>query len=297
MGQLPKDPLMIESTAMRMGTNPVTGESTDTTPSSPLGNSINGHERNTDGRDLQYACIFDLPTPSPCNGDATCECFSSTTDNPLCDPSEPQSLVRAKAYPGVRQLDVLRGLGSQAIVASVCPEQVTDRQLENYGYRSAIGALVTQLKTKINGPCLPRTLNRDIAGNVNCLLIEARHAGESCKCDPNAARIDVSSQHQSAIEVAKQRAPGNDWDCFCEIPQLVGEDLAQCQNDVSDMPVTQSGEAIDGYCYIDATTEPKIGNPIHVATCPDTEKRRIRLVGKGEPTPDSTLVVLCSGDN
>jgi len=296
-GQLPKDPLMIESTAMRTGTHPITGESTDTTPATPLGNSINGHERTTNDRDLQYACIFELPEPSPCNGDQTCECFSSTTDNPLCDPSVPQSLVRAKAYPGVRQLDVLRGIGPQGIVASVCPQQVNDRQQANYGYRAAIGALVTQLKEKINGPCLPRTLNRDIAGNVNCLLIEAKHTGGTCSCDPELARLDVSSEHQSAIELAKQRAPGNDWDCFCEIPQLVGEELSQCQDDISDMPVTQSGAPIDGYCYIDATTEPKIGNPIHVASCPENEKRRIRLVGKGEPSPDSTLVVLCSGDN
>lgn len=295
-GQRPKDPLMIESREMRMGTNPVTGEATDTTPASPLGNSINGHERNTEGRDLQYACIFDLPTPSPCNGDTSCECFSSTTDNPLCDPSVPQSLVRAKAYPGVRQLDVLRGLGSQSIVASVCPQQVDDRQLGNYGYRAAIGALVDQLKTKINGPCLPRTLNRDIEGNVNCLLIEAKHTGGACSCDPAAARLSVPQSHQSAVELAKQRSPGNDWDCFCEIPQLVGEALEQCQNDISDAPVTQSGAPIDGYCYIDATTEPKIGNPIHVAACPDNEKRRIRMVGKGEPSQDSTLVVLCSGE-
>lgn len=295
-GQLPTDPLMIESTAMRTGTNPVTGEATDTTPASPLGNSINGHERNTEGRDLQYACIFDLPSPSPCNGDQSCECFSSTTDNPLCDPAVPQSLVRAKAYPGVRQLDVLRGLGSQSIVASVCPQQVEDRQLANYGYRAAIGALVDQLKTKINGPCLPRTLTKDPVGIVNCVLVEAKHTGGSCSCDKNAARYPVSSVHEGAIDLAKERSPGNDWDCFCEIPQLEGEELKQCQNDISDMPVTQSGAPIDGYCYIDATIDPPIGNPIHVAACQENEKRRIRLVGKGEPSPDSTLVVLCSGE-
>jgi hypothetical protein len=296
MGQLPQDPLMQESTAMRTGTNPITGEPTDTSPASPLGNSINGHERNTDGRDLQYACIFDLPTPSPCNGDTTCECASSTTDNPLCDPTVPQSLVRAKAYPGLRQLNVLQGLGNRAIVASVCPQQATNREVANYGYRAAIGALVDQLKTKINGPCLPRTLNRDMEGNVNCLLIEAKNSAGMCNCDPAQARLNVSEAHLSAIDLAKERSSGNDWDCFCEIPQLVGEELHQCQNDVSDAPVTQSGDSIDGYCYIDATTEPKVGNPIHVATCPENERRRIRLVGKGQPAQGATLMVLCSGE-
>ncbi|MBK9259512.1 MAG: hypothetical protein IPM54_06700 [Polyangiaceae bacterium] len=295
--QPPLDPLMRESTDPRTGTNPITGEQTDVTPGTPLGNSINGHEWTTQGDDLQYACIFDLPQPTSCAGDTTCECFSSGSDNPLCDPNVPQQLVKAKAYPGLRQLSVLRGLGDQGIVASVCPQQVADRDLANYGYRAAIGALIDQLKTKISGPCLPRTLDRDDKGNVSCLLIEAKQTGGACPpCDPTNARLPVDPSHQSAIELAKQRSPGSNWDCFCEIPQLVGEDLAICQNDISDTPVTPSGESVDGYCYIDATTEPAIGNPIHVATCPENERRRIRLVGKAEPAKDATLVVLCSGE-
>ncbi|HRI71155.1 MAG TPA: hypothetical protein PK156_43280, partial [Polyangium sp.] len=296
-GRLPSDPLMWESTNPRTGVNPITNEPTDVTPATPLGNSINGHERTTNGTDLEYACIFDLPAPVSCNGDGNCECATTTTDNPLCDPNYPQQLVRAKAYPGLRQLDVLRGLSTQGIVASVCPQQAAERQDADYGYRAAIGALVNQLKTKINGPCLPRTLDRDPAGQVPCLLIEARNTGGECSCDPAQARLSVDPIHQPAIELAKERSPGNDWDCFCEIPQLVKEELKQCQNEISDAPLTSSGESVDGFCYIDATTEPTIGNPIHVAACPETERRRIRLVGKAEPAQGSTLVVLCSGEN
>lgn len=297
-GKPPSDPLMQESTTARTGVNPITGESTDTTPSTPLGNSINGHERTTNNKELQYACIFDLPAPVPCSETtSSCECAVSGTDNPLCDANAPQQLMRAKAYPSLRQLDVLRGLGPRGIVASVCPQQVTDRERADYGYRAAIGALVNQLKTKINGPCLPRTLDRDSEGLVPCLLIEAKHTGSTCSCDSSQARLPVDPLHQEAVELAKERSPGNDWDCFCEIPQLDGEDLKQCQNDVSDAPVTSAGNSVDGFCYIDATTEPTVGNPIHVATCPENERRRIRLVGKAEPAKDSTLVVLCSGEN
>jgi hypothetical protein len=292
----PLDPLMRESMGARTGINPITGEPTDLTSSTPLGNSINGHEWNTKGKDLQYACIFDLPQPTPCDADSSCECFSSETDNPLCDPNAPKQRLRAKAFPGLRQLGVLRGLGDQGIVASVCPQQVTDRSAENYGYRAAIGALVNQLKTKINGPCLPRTLERDEMGRVNCLLIEAKNSGGACSCDSAEARFPVADEHMSAIDLAKERSPGSDWDCFCEIPQLEGTELAICQNDISDAPVTSEGESVDGFCYIDATTEPAVGKPIHVATCPENERRRIRLVGKAEPAQDATLVVLCSGD-
>jgi hypothetical protein len=293
----PIDVLMHESIGPRTGTNPITGEATDVTPDTPLGNSINGHEWNTKGKDLQYACIFGLPTPTSCGNDASCECFSSNSDNPLCDANFPQQVLRAKAFPGLRQLSVLRGLGDQGIVASVCPQQVNDRDLDNYGYRSAIGALVDQLKNKISGPCLPRTLDRDADGHVNCLLIEARNTGGACSCDPAQARIAVSPKHATAIDLAKQRSPGNDWDCFCEIPQLDGDDLATCQNDVSDKPINASGESVDGYCYIDGTTEPAVGNPIHVATCRENERRRIRLVGKAEPAKNSTLVALCAANS
>lgn len=289
----PVDPLMRESVDARIGIHPVTGEPTDLTPGSPLGNSINGHERVTNGEDLQYACIFDLPTPSSCAGDATCECAESNASSPLCDPNAPKSFVRAKAYPSPRQLGVLRDLKGQGIVASVCPQQVVDRAMENYGYRAAIGALVDQLKNRINGPCLPRTLAADKAGQVQCVALEARNSGGTCSCDKDKARVEIDASHQGLIEEAKNRSPGNDWDCFCEIPQLEGEDLKQCQNEVSDAPVRSDGQSIDGYCYVDATTEPTIGNPIHVATCPDNDRRRIRLVGKGEPAKDATLILSC----
>lgn len=291
-GEPPIDPLMRESRDARTGIHPITGEPLDLTPSSPLGNSINGHERNTHGTDLQYACIFDLPDPTSCGNDQSCECFQSGTDNPLCDPNFPQQLVRAKAYPGVRQLEVLQGLHGQGIVASVCPQQMTDRSRENFGYRAAIGALVDQLKNKINGPCLPRTLESDERGQVECVLLEARHTGGACSCDPAQARFSASSR-EGLIEEMKQRVPGNDWDCFCEIPQLEKDELARCQNDISDAPLTSTGESIDGFCYVDATTAPAVGNPIHVVTCPENQRRRIRLIGKAEPTQNATLALTC----
>ncbi len=295
---LPLDPLMRESTSPRAGKHPITGQPTDMDPSSPLDNSINGQEWNTGGDDLQYACIFDLPQPISCGIDATCECSSANAaaGNPLCDASQPNLLVRAKAYPGLRQLSVLQGLGDQGIVASVCPAQSADPTSADFGYRQAIGALVDKLKTRIDGPCMPRTLVPNETDRVNCLMLEARKtSANECSCE-GKAREDVTAERQSAVQLAQQRLPGPGWDCFCEIPQLEGEELMACQNDLSDTPVTASGEAADGYCYIDATTEPAVGNPVHVATCSENERRRIRVVGDAKPAPDATLVVICSGE-
>jgi len=94
-----------------------------------LTNVINGHEagilRNDD---LQYACIFPLTNPRPpCQGTPGCECEQvldiTTYNRPLCDGGVQRY---AKAYPSVRELRVLKGVGDvngNAIAASIAPSR------------------------------------------------------------------------------------------------------------------------------------------------------------------------------
>ena len=138
---LPKDPLMNESVKPRFGTSPITGVAL-ASPMSPLGNPINGNEYTTID-DLQYACIFDLPMSLQRNcKDGKCECFDPMNDNPLCaqnpDGSGKTLQVRARALPGLRQLSVLQGLGSQAAVGSVCAAQTTDPAAADYGFKPSM---------------------------------------------------------------------------------------------------------------------------------------------------------------
>jgi hypothetical protein len=134
----PKDPLMYESVKPRWGTSPING-TTLAAPNMPLGNPINGNEYTVDD-DLQYACIFDLPMPlqRDCK-DGKCECNAPNNDNPLCgdnpDGSGKTLKVRARALPGLRQLAVLQGLGSQAVVGSACAAQTADRTAPDFGYK------------------------------------------------------------------------------------------------------------------------------------------------------------------
>ncbi|MEZ4293430.1 MAG: hypothetical protein R3B70_00515 [Polyangiaceae bacterium] len=75
--------------------------------------------------------------------------FVRRPDNPLCEnpaTGEASMQVRAKAYPGIRHLAVLRDMGSQGVVASVCPAQVVDPSQPNFGYRPAMAAIVERLK-------------------------------------------------------------------------------------------------------------------------------------------------------
>ena len=95
-------------------------------PAGELASTINGHEFSNPLRsDLQYTCIFPLLTPRDCSSgvDSACECTSSNTDNPLCvsnpaDGGLPTLQKYAKAYPGTRHLQILKGLGARAVVGS-----------------------------------------------------------------------------------------------------------------------------------------------------------------------------------
>jgi hypothetical protein len=148
----PKDPFMIESVQKRSGQNPITGDSLDA-----QANAINGHEWTIANDDLQYACIFKLlpGTQRDCTDTSmvSCDCDEKTKDNPLCekDPAHgnaPTLQVRAKAYPGIRQLSLLRSLGDQATVGSVCAAQVDNEEAADFGYRPALDAVLEWLSRR-----------------------------------------------------------------------------------------------------------------------------------------------------
>jgi hypothetical protein len=226
-------------------------------------------------------------------GDCDCDA-AAAPDSPLCEGSIQE---RAKAYPGVRELTVLRDVGSQGIVGSVCPSQLSNTMAADFGYRPAIGAIIDRLKVALGGQCLPRTLVPDEIGQVQCLILEARKADGQCVCDESKARMPVAEEHKAAEDAARADpfAATAGWNCFCEITQLSGDKLVACQQDENPAPVLNN-EGVDGWCYIDATTSPPTGNPEIVAKCPDTERRLIRFVGDGEAQPGGTLFITCSGD-
>ena len=152
----PLDPLMKESIGARSGTNPVTGDALAAS-SNPLGNPINGHEYTiSQADDLQYACIFDLPTPRDCSDPniTSCDCSNPSNDNPLCETNpatgDKTLQVRAKAYPGLRHLDVVKGV--DGVAASVCPKQLTDPAAADFAYRPAVKALIERMATRLKKP-------------------------------------------------------------------------------------------------------------------------------------------------
>ncbi|XYH96950.1 hypothetical protein ACMHYB_55795 [Sorangium sp. So ce1128] len=308
--QAPKDPFMVESTAPRSGTNPITGDAI-VPPTEAGWNGINGREYTIppgSTGDLQYACIFDLPTSKTCGGMAqSCDCRAvtgQTNDNPLCQPdagndeADPlprtNEQIKAKAYPGLRELQLIRELGPQGIVGSVCPRQLDNDMVADYGYRPAIGAIIDRLKTVLGGQCLPRTLTPDPEGQVSCLILEARNTQGACDCN-TTARAPVADEHRAAEKKVREDpiAQAAGWDCVCEIQQLVGPEADACRNDPSDN-VKVGDNPVNGWCYIDPSI--RIGNEDIVASCPPTERRIIRFTNEGEAQQGATLFITCSGE-
>ncbi|MCC6527393.1 MAG: hypothetical protein IT373_32395 [Polyangiaceae bacterium] len=152
---LPDDPLMRESIAPRSGANPVTGDLVAPPSAGPMANPINGHEYTVAGNgDLQYACIFPLPTPRDCSqpGQVACDCDQPGSNNPLCQEANGSygtTQFRAKAYPGIRQLSLLKALGNHGVVGSICPPQLTVEAELDYGYVPTVRTLVEAMAPQL----------------------------------------------------------------------------------------------------------------------------------------------------
>jgi len=149
----PSSPFMQPSVDPRSGVDPITGESPAPSISTSADASrINGHEWSIVGRnDLQYACVFRLPAPRACAQSESCDCSTADKDgtlNPLCqapDGAYGTTQYRAKAYPAPRILSVLQGLGSRAVVTSICAAEVNDTASPVFGYRPAVDAIVAAM--------------------------------------------------------------------------------------------------------------------------------------------------------
>lgn len=151
----PTSPFMIESATARDGVE--------------LGNPVNGREYSTvtlgggtsAPDDLQYACILPLPEPRDCTerdpATQACDCYEGENDKPLCEEQPGQSAAGTtqlwgKAYPGTRQLEVLRALGQRAVVGSICARNTTVADAADFSYRPSIAALVDSMEQSLLQP-------------------------------------------------------------------------------------------------------------------------------------------------
>jgi len=161
-----QDPLMIESSAPRSGVQPlINAPLAPATSTNPQQNPINGHEQNIpDLADLEYACIFPLLSPKSCTpGDLGCDCSAdksgdasavTAANSPVCQPpgGGPAGTTQyyAKAYPGLRELDVVRDLGERGVPTSICPKTLANPSDADFGYAPAFDALLRRVAAGLN---------------------------------------------------------------------------------------------------------------------------------------------------
>jgi hypothetical protein len=297
-------------------TNPYMVETPLVRTNIAAGNAINGRDYDTaQGQnagvndDLQYACVFPLPAADrrDCTnaqvGANDCDCTPGENDKPLCQETPgvgPNTTTQyhAKAYPGLRELQVLRDYGDNSIIASICAKNVDDPNRTDFGYRPAIAAIVDRLKEKLGDRCLPRRLQPDETDTIPCSLVEVQLGVSSCTCDESIARVPPSAEVTSAIRGRllsdDQRPCGSDTTCqnvcLCEVQQVTNPaELTACQEQVD-------ATGIEGWCYIADTEDQKIGNAELVANCPATERRLLRFVGAGL-RPNTVTYVSCQGSS
>jgi hypothetical protein len=242
------------------------------------------------------------------------------------------SQVRAKGYPGLRELEVLREFGNNSIVASICPKNIapangkTEATDPDYGYNPAVGAIVERLKEALTVKCLPRPLAPDTTGSsdpnagdynpdngkVPCAVVEVRPEPQdsngsytTCQeCKPELGRTPLTGERAKVVGAAKEYLRQNgicggageipcENECFCELNQFTGTDLRACQ--------TGGTTNTAGYCYVDpAAVDPGDtalleGENNLVKGCQPTARRILNFVGDNIPAKDGLAFIACIG--
>ena len=246
------DPHMIPSTEPR-GDLPGPTAADDADPT-------HGREWTTGGSDLQFACTFPLyerdasgaavPTRRECpKDDPACDC-NGVRKTPLCDKANPRIQIRGKAYPTRRELMVAKELGDHAVVASLCPKQLTSPEKDDYGYRPAARAITKRLEDSLTASCLPRALTRDAKdGTVPCLVLAtlpelpnappgAAPPDEACtKLGLLVPRADLVARIRDRVAADEgeesRRLP------ICEVPQVAVPAGESCRDEGKNQ----------GFCY------------------------------------------------
>ncbi len=248
---LGRDPARFDETGidphMRQSTTPRPGLPA---PGSAQTDPIHGREWDTGGTDLQYACTFDLfeqsaagpkPVRKACEDKRLCDCPGDGR-SPVCAPDDPNVQVKGKAYPTVRELWVARELGDHAIVASLCPKQLTRPADDDYGYRPAARAIVDRLADGLVSQCLPRGLEIAPDGTVSCVVV-ATLPDEG----PSSACRDLHGLAPAPPELVADLRAADEADAAprptCLVPQIA-------------VPTGQTCTREDkiGFCYVEGAS-------------------------------------------
>ena len=315
----PLDPFMIKSVQPRpQESNPLTGD-VIASPESVTAreNAINGHEMYVPREDeLQYSCTFPLETPIECASyDPACICSSEPGQNrPIChtetDGAASTTQYFSGATPPLRLLSVLRNLGSNAVVNSLCAKLAigSDTSNPNWGYNGLFSALSSRLRDH-GGGCGNIRLNVDSEGFVDCEMLEVTRSDddfpstslEQLDCEKSGrdevselVRARILTQLQGYFSCDVEGAHSCDEYRVCALRQLQGSPREQCLNDPSD----EEKFPEPGFCFVDPKQLDAEGRALAgtnsdlLNSCLLQSGGVLRLVG-GVPRSNSRLFIHC----
>jgi hypothetical protein len=244
------DPHMVQSVSARDGVPPPS----DTRGDNGDANDPVGRDWKTGDDDLQYACTFPLPQDKQrtcTSADPSCDC-AGAKNPPLCGAAVGNQ-IKAKAYPTTREFMVVRALGDQGVIASLCPISLTVPKTDpTYGYNPAVKSIIDRLKNALTTQCLPQKLTRDTVSTgedknkVPCLVLaQLGELTDSCegselpRPDPlilakflEAKKAESGSVLDGGTDLTKLPV--------CVLPQLTVEAGETCKDDGK-----------KGWCYVE----------------------------------------------
>lgn len=244
--------------------------------------------------DRQYACIFPLVNPRDCsalpdgaqNNGGACDCplglgagLSPAETPPTCNPNNPTQQIAAKAYPTIRELLLAKLMGTQGIVASICPIHVSDQMAGNdplYGYRPAVASIGDRMRHGLGFPCLPSPLPAAPGGGVQCsaYVTLPLNAGGTCRTPVCDGSLGLSLPDSTVLDLlCSSSAAGQS---ICELRQL-----NPVANPVDFDPSGSCAGSMDpGWCYVEGSGSAGCAQSIAFAA--------------GSRAPGSTVNVICN---
>jgi hypothetical protein len=238
--------------------------------------------------DREYACIFPLvdattgaATPRDCSNSAdfvnqeACDCSTKGllsasptaipavcgqcpgTGSTTCSQAGTDYNLQyyAKAYPTIREIELVHLMGSQGILSSLCPIHPNykngDSEDPVFGYRPAVTSIINRLKTALTSTCLPArltpaatTVENDPLGCgtgdacVQCLILATLSPTDKTSCAGYAALgLPLRSPSQEVLaNYAFQQGDAGIAGTVCEVAQIpyVADDAgdsSSCKND------------------------------------------------------------------
>ena len=282
--------------------------------------------------DREYACIFPLvnsatgaSTPRDCSNSSVnamgqwddfldqeaCDCsttkLSTTTPSAIpsvcgqctaatCKVGTDYNLqTYAKAYPTIREIELVHLMGQQGVLSSICPIHTSETVPGDpvFGYRPAVNSIINRLKSALTTACLPEKLAPTAGSCVNdavktdqcvqCLVVATLPPhDDGMRCEYIALGLTTPSAQTLANYEVSQGDSGLSGRTICQVAQIpYGGPNVSC--DTSTTP---------GWCYVQYTEGSSV---MGAFACIAQNQPQSIVFTPGFPPAGSTVSLLCPG--